>query len=132
MDEQPYAPENDIPPQFWQLIESANRDPEKLRETLRSLDRDLIEDVFRMYAYSQADLVELFMDRDETKDHSEDTLDDLADALLTMGREAYLNAYYEKSELPDEDTWENLPTFIYVFSEVYYERFSDNIFDVLD
>ena len=132
MAKQPYAPENDIPASFWQFIESTRGDPAALRLRLGTLDRTAIVDLFRTYVQSRADLVELFQERDDTGDHSEDALDDLADAILTMGRQAYLDAYYDRGELPDEDTWEELPTLLHVFSEVYYERFSGNIFDELD
>jgi hypothetical protein len=132
MNEQSYAPENEIPATFWRFIESAGRDPDKLRAILRSLDRTEFASLFRTYANARADLVELFNEREETQDHSEDTLDDLADAILAMGKEAYLDAYYERADLPDEDTWEELPTFVHVFSNVYHEQFSANIFDEID
>jgi hypothetical protein len=132
MAEQPYAPENEIPSSFWQLIEAANRDPEKLRATLRTLDRAVIADVFKTYVYARADLRGVFEERDETQESTEDTLDDLADSIVAMGREAYLNAYYQRDDLPDDDTWESLPTFVHVFDQVFYERFGGNIFDEIE
>ena len=60
---------------------------------------------------------------------SEDTLDDLGDSLVVLGRRVYVGTYEGELPLPDRAEWEDLPTFAGVFGVVFHERFSAEIVD---
>jgi hypothetical protein len=121
-------PDCHIPSSFWQLIESANRDPETLQRTLSALDRPLIADLCVTYYEACFHLVTLLATRDDLQGSTEDALHDLADSIVAVGRKPYLDACHERGPLPDHDTRDSLPRFFHIFKSVFDARCSIGIF----
>lgn len=129
---QPYQPERDIPSDFWESIAAVGASPDKLTALLACLDRDALLALFNTYLEARTELRDRLWEFPESADSSEDTVDDLADAIVTQGRECYLGVFYRRCPLPPEDEWEDMPLLLHVFSRVFYERFGESIYDYSD
>ncbi len=128
----PFTPAVDIPDLLWRLLEGAEKDPESLRKLLYNEPQETIIAAFRAYRDAQVELADRLVVTNRAGDSTEDTLDDLADAVVAMGKLVYCDLYEGRMDLPRRQEWEGLPTLIHVFGDVYDERFDLEIDDVLD
>jgi hypothetical protein len=115
---------------LWALVESTSSDDE-VAEALATLPRRKFVALFKAYIEARTELVDALQGEPWKIAASEDTLDDLAEVIICLGRKAYLDVYRGKTPPPPRETWEELRT-ISVFAVVYDERFDGNVFDELD
>jgi len=79
-----FSPEHEIPEHFWAAIAKAQSDLEIFRAYLESLEKVVITDLFRRFVEAKTELADVLITRTEIERYSEDTIDDIADALLSF------------------------------------------------
>ncbi len=87
-----FTPESDIPEALWTWISQLRQDEQACRDRLQEMDRKEIVEYFNMYQDAQTEMrycLETTYDINAT----EDTLDDLSDALVAMGKRTYMDAF---------------------------------------
>lgn len=116
--------------QFWKVISRlANEDePSVLAEG----QRDELVQWFQTFELYKADLFEVIQERFSDDELSDDTIEDLADAVITMGQSAFSECLAGSIVYPERAQWENLPTVGYLFVEVFYERFGESIVEQIE
>jgi len=108
-----------VPDSFWQLMAAIYADDALLRDYLMTLSRDEFCDFFRVYYELRTELAYEAMERFVI---SEDTADDYADRMVAAGKEAYLDAYFQRKPLPHPEDCEDLPLLWHIFIAVYCEH----------
>jgi hypothetical protein len=115
---------------LWTLVESTSSDDE-VAEALATLPKKKFVALFKAYIEARTELVDTLQGEPWRVAASEDTLDDLAEGIICLGRKAYLDVYRGETPPPPRETWEELRT-LAAFAEVYEERFDGDVFDELD
>ncbi len=95
-----FDPENEIPSELWQLIESGGGDPAALRRALDARDMPHTVEMFRAFTLARTELVDVVMSRGralEALGASEDDVEDWADDVIASGRDTYLETYSSPS-----------------------------------
>ena len=126
---EPFNPDKHIPDSFWSLIKEVNQSAHKLEEYLNQSSKENIVELFKIYVEAKVELVDILSERIEA---SEDVMDDLADSVVALGKNYYLDIYEGKRELPLRETWESLSLLSHVFDSVYHSRFNLEIWDEID
>ena len=127
-----FIPEKEIPDILWDFISRVKGDAGKAHNELKIMNKEEICNLFRIFLDAKTEMVDVLSTRYEKMEITEDTIDDLCDAIITKGKDEYISIFYGKSGLPPRNAWEDLDTIGYVFSEVYFEKFNKNIFYIID
>lgn len=127
-----FKPEDEIPECLWEALQKARPNIGDFRSYLETLKKEELVELFQCFVDAKTELADVLANKPEIKSTSEDAIDDLADALVTQGRDAYLGIYYGRTSVPDRHSWEGLKRIGHLFSIVFFERFDGNIYDVLD
>lgn len=130
MTENPFNLERDIPETLWALVHRTSADPEMVSIELEQLER--LEFIALFVGFMEARVEMAYYLSHRGLDASEDTLDDLADALIARGKDVYAGVYRGELELPPRAQWESLQLMEHVFGDVFEERFDANIYDEFD
>jgi hypothetical protein len=127
-----FNPEQELPQDLWDSIQKADEGEAAFRTYLHALDKEQFVRLFRYFIDARTEMAYLIWDRPEGSHESEDTLDDLADAIVTQGRDSYLGIYRGTKALPKRDVWRDLPIIGHLFAQVSRERFDQNVYDFLE
>ncbi|QDT78566.1 hypothetical protein Mal35_20150 [Gimesia maris] len=125
-----FNPLTDIDQSFWDIIGSVGADADRLYDALMTMEKDEI--VRHCASYKDAQTEFAYKVSGIVSDASEDVLDDLADSIVALGQQRYVQMYYGEAELPPRDSWASLGGLIHVFDSVYYDRFDEEIWDEID
>ena len=115
---------------FWNAIDDLRFDPE--HAVLWQADRHRIVLWYRLFDQLKADVFDVIQSRFLPEEISEDTINDLADAIVTMGRTAWQQCMAGTFEYPPHQQWESLSTLDYVFDEIFFDRFGTSIQEEID
>lgn len=125
-----FKPEIDIPYAFWGFIDEIKGSPEVCRTLLADMDRETILKHFSTFVDVRAEAADLLAQEQLLPDSSEDTLDDIGDALIVAGKGPFLDFFSSKSTLTNGV--EEMPTLVHVFDEVYFDRFGVSPFEEIE
>ena len=123
MPRKPWTPEK-TPDDFWQTIEKAGRDREKLRELLMRMSRGEIYD-FHVYYERLASV--LYDQPYAADDASEDDAEDIAKWAVAQGKEYYFDLLKNPSRSPHTLPNREGSGFVSTIYDVYYERFGQEL-----
>ncbi|TWU06413.1 hypothetical protein [Stieleria varia] len=115
---------------FWNAIDVLRSDPE--HKVLWGTDRQRIVQWYRVFDQLKADAFDVIQNRFLSDEVSDDTIIDLADAIIAMGQTAWRKCMAGTFEYPPQELWESLPTLDYVFDEIYFDRFGEPIQEEVD
>lgn len=107
---------------FWSTIAEANRSRDRLREILLTYSEDELVWFHEQFVITTAELKgEPFL---EYMVGSEDGVDDVADWVVSQGREYYKSVLDDPSSIPyDVEDDEEDSSLAGVASDIYYERY---------
>lgn len=126
-----FKPEDEISECFWTALQKARLNISDFLSYLETLKKEDLIEFFQCFVDAKTELVGVLVNSPEIKGASEDVIDDLADALVTQGRDVYLGVYHGMAPVPDRHSWENLKRVGHLFSVIFFERFDENIYDLL-
>lgn len=124
--------ERDLPEQMWTIVHKSEGDPEKLRKQLEELSREEFVLVFRGYLEAKVEMANQLTTSGRVVEVSEDTLEDIAEAIVVRGRKEYTDIYTGNRPLPPRAEWHVLSRFISVFGDLFEARFSSDIYDEVE
>lgn len=108
---------------FWELIDLAQKDRQKLRELLKTLPREEVyafQDEFLEAAAELQD--EPYVDHMEP---SEDGIQDISEWIVSQGRDVFVRAIREPGTIPFSAQGHSTEILSGVAPEVYRERFGE-------
>ena len=126
-----FTPEDQIPERFWVAMQKVQPDANLFLDYLFGIERLHFIELFQWYLESKTELIDVLVTSLIHEGASEDAVEDLADALVSQGKDVYLNIFYGKRELPERRSWASLKGIGHQFATVYFERFGQNIYDVI-
>lgn len=128
----PFNPEDGIPAELWMFVGPGTLTDAAVQERLNRMERQHIVRVYVALQDASTEMRDRLEQQGLVDDATEDTLDDLAHAIVLLGRKRYLEVYYGREQLPHRETWEDLPTVGHVFIRVFSERFGVEIDDCVN
>ena len=126
-----FAPEKDIPEDFWRFIE-ANQTDDQVRASLAGMSKEEVVTLFKSCLEARTELAYQLAETGRSEDASEDALDDLSEGIISEGRRVYLDSYHGRTALPPHDEWERKRGLIHLFAAVYRQRYGGNVFDEVE
>lgn len=124
--------DRDVPEKMWAVLRRSAGDSEKLRAQLESVSREEFVAIFRAFLEAKTEMVDRLGTFGYVADASEDTLDELADSLLTLGKDVFKGVFEGETPLPPRRDWHRLPGLSSVFGDVFDERFGADIYEDLE
>jgi hypothetical protein len=111
---------------FWRIIDQAQSNRNQLRDMLKTMSR---EDVIRFHHEFKDAAVQLtdspFIDY--MSDLSEDGIQDIAEWIVSQGRDYYSEIWTHPERIPNEIEHGTLSTFSGVADDVFWDRFREPI-----
>jgi hypothetical protein len=112
-----------VPTHFWEVIASARQDPQRFRAALAHMDRESLT----QFGWTYEELAAQLRSRDHARyahqDLSEDGLAELANWIVALGRESYLDILEHPDRMPGRHADSG---FMSELIEEFEERFSDD------
>ena len=128
-----FVPEKDLSKGLWLVIDQASESPTKLQEILDNKEQHEVVALFIDFREAVVELSDkLVEDCRVDASCSEDTIEDLADSITTKGYSVYVNTYYSRMALPEQEQWHSLAKLLHVFDPYYYQRFGSELEDDVD
>jgi hypothetical protein len=113
-----------VPRDFWQRIEDAGRDAQKFKDSLRGLSEKEIREVYEQYQGLSQSLISNGFDRfpAELKEEATETLEEIANWVITQGRAYYEDVLTHPEKFPLEREIRR-PIFAGAIIQVYTSKF---------
>lgn len=112
---------------FWQIIHDAGGDKERLRQILHGLSKEEVyrfQDIFvEMATELQDEPYTMYVGEDE----SEDGIADIANWVVSQGKEAYQSVLNQPDRMPEHVELEESSDLFGAAYEVYYARFGEGL-----
>lgn len=119
---------DDISDWFWHIIEQAGRDPNRLRQILESMSR---EDLIRFsHEFTEASLEIAYGPFLDYMDEgtSEDGATDIADWIVSQGKEFYRSIWYHPEKTPPSLSAEQEDaSFSGIVDNLYWQKYNEGI-----
>lgn len=115
---------------FWATVIAIANDPD--RKILYESSREQLVQWYSIFDLFKADAFDEIQRQFSDEELSDDTIDDLADAVITMGRESWSACLDGSLSYPELELWEQLPTIGHLLDQIFYERFNTPILDEID
>jgi hypothetical protein len=122
---------DEVTEELWGFLAACSSDAET-RTVVQAKDRDELLALFRQFVQLRADVADEFSTSGLVVDASEDTLDDLAEAVLLGGRTAVYEILSGRRPLPPRESWGRLRQIVHIVADVFNARFGEEIFGALD
>jgi hypothetical protein len=114
-----------VSPWFWDIVERAARNKQKLREILMGMEREEIRRFQREFVEAAVELTdEPFLEHMDP-DESEDGAQDISNYVVSQGRERYLHVLQNPSAIPKHVDLGEPTNLSGVAGNVFEERFGE-------
>lgn len=122
---------DDVSDKLWGFVAGCSSDDETARVVNGKSQEELVG-LFQEFVQLRADIAEELTSSGLVLDASEDTLDDLAEALVLEGKSAVAEMLAARRPLPPRAHWGDLRGIAHIVSNSYNRRFGGEIFDELE
>ena len=119
-----FDPEKEIPDLFWDFVSKTEGKENIARRVIKEMNKSDVINHYRIYRELKAEMDYLLSSRNDNR-LSEDSVSDLSEAIITMGKQDFLNIFSGRENIPN--SWEDLPNIWYLFDEIFYENFNEEL-----
>lgn len=131
-----FSPEKEIPDSFWDLIQSFDQDQTQTIKCLNEKKKQELIHLFKILILAKTELRDVletyYYSLRPTEAHSEDAFDDLAENIISKGRDSYLRSFHEREMKFAPEDWELRLPLVGIFCDLFYEKFELDIFDEIE